>query len=121
MVVASNISQWKNQILTWLGNNMKVTAILKKIEEASQIMYSQLPGMKLSETMGSITKQLDFIKNDLERSKPDLLKANKEDVQRIILGVQAIREIEPQNEELADLLCDIDYEYKKLHGISNMA
>ena len=92
--------------------------ILKKIGEAAQIINRQFSGSKLTETMQSIIKQLDFIKNDLEISQSGILKASKVDVQRIILGVQAVREIESQNEKLADLLCDIDYEYKKLHGIS---
>jgi hypothetical protein len=70
--------------------------------------------------MESIKNQLSFIKDDLEQSQPFALKADRADVQRIILGVQAVREIESQNEELADLLCDIDYGYKQLYGISIM-
>jgi hypothetical protein len=99
---------------------MEIMDILKRIEEASQIIKKQFPSSKLTETMESIRNQLVFIKNDLEKSQPFTPKANKADVERIILGVQAIREIEAQNEELADLLCDIDYEYKKLYGISIM-
>jgi hypothetical protein len=100
---------------------MKPIDILNKIEQASQIIRKQLPSSKLTGTMESIKNQLGFIKNDLEQPQPFTPKADKADVQRIILGVQAVREIESQNEELADLLCDIDYEYKKLYGISMMA
>lgn len=99
---------------------MEAIDILKKIEDASQIIKKRFPGSKLTETMKSIRNQLDFIKNDLEKSQPYTPKAKKADVERIILGVQSVREIESQNEELADLLCDIDYEYKKLYGISIM-
>ena len=97
---------------------MKVSDILKKIEKASQIINKQFPTSKLSKTMESITNQLSFIKNDLEKSQPYTPNENKSDVQRVILGVQAVREIESQNEELSELLCDIDYEYKKLNGVS---
>lgn len=99
---------------------MKTIDIIKKIEDASQIISRRFPSSMLNETMESINNQLDFIKNDLEKSLPFTPQANKADVERIILGVQAVREIESQNEELADLLCDIDYEYKKLYGISIM-
>lgn len=97
---------------------MEISDILKNIESAAIIINSRFAGLKLTPTIESIKNQLDFIKNDLEKSQPDILIASKADVQRIILGVQAVREIEPLNEELADLLCDIDYEYKKLYGIS---
>lgn len=99
---------------------MKIIDILKRIENASQIIKKQFPSSKLTGTMESIINQLDFIKDDLEKSQPFIPTANNADVERIILGVQAIREIEAQNEELSDLLCDIDYEYKKLYGISIM-
>jgi RNA recognition motif-containing protein len=99
---------------------MNIIDILKKIDDASQIIKKQFSSSKLNETMKSITNQLDFIKNDLEKSKPYTPTANRKDVERIIIGLQAVREVESQNEELADLLCDIDYEYKKLYGISIM-
>jgi GTP1/Obg family GTP-binding protein len=92
--------------------------LFNKVEKASAIINNRFSTKKLSTTMESITKQLEFIKKDLENLQHGISKASKEDVQRIIIGVQAIREIESQSEELADLLCDIDYEYKKLHGIS---
>lgn len=100
---------------------MKNIDIIKKIEDASQIIKKRFPSSRLNETLESINNQLDFIKSDLEKSQPFIPQAKKADVERIILGVQAVREIESQNEELADLLCDIDYEYKKLYGISIMA
>ena len=65
----------------------------------------------------SILAQLNFIENDFEPNGNCKNSANKEKVSKIILGVQAIREIEPGNPELADLLCKIDYEYKKHYGL----
>ena len=96
---------------------MESTELLNKIEKASRIIKKQFSDQGLSGTIASIVSQLDFIKNDMKNSGPDGPSAKKQDVERIILGLQAIREIESQNEELSDMLCDIDYAYKKLHGI----
>ncbi|EIK42930.1 hypothetical protein O59_001211 [Cellvibrio sp. BR] len=65
----------------------------------------------------SIKNQLDFIESDFEVSGSFKKKSDLEMVKRIILGVQSIREVEPGNPELSDLLCEIDYQYKKLYGL----
>ncbi len=66
----------------------------------------------------SISSQLSYILNDFDSSGNHKKEAVKERVQEIIMGVQAIREIDAGNPELADLLCEIDYEYKKLYGLT---
>lgn len=63
----------------------------------------------------SISAQLDFILDDFDASGNFKKSSDMERVKKIILGVQAIREIEAGNPELADLLCEIDYHYKKLY------
>ncbi len=65
----------------------------------------------------SILAQLNFIEDDLSPDGNIKSSAELEEVKKIILGVQAIREIEPGNSELADLLCKIDYDYKKYYGL----
>ncbi len=65
----------------------------------------------------SISAQLDFILDDFNSAGEPKKAADKESVKKIILGVQAVREIEVGNPKLADLLCEIDYEYKKLYGL----
>jgi hypothetical protein len=67
--------------------------------------------------INSIKYQLDFIADDFDCSGNFKFTAAKENVERLILGVQAVREIEPIYPEFADLLCEIDYEYKCLYGI----
>ena len=65
----------------------------------------------------SISAQVDFILGDFEDSGKPKKIADKERVKSLILGVLAVREIEAGNPKLADLLCEIDYEYKKLYGL----
>ena len=65
----------------------------------------------------SISSQLDFIINDFDIHGNPKRTADKESVKEIIIGVQAIREIDAGNPELAELLCDVDYEFKKLYGL----
>ena len=65
----------------------------------------------------SIKNQLDFIEGDFEVSGSFKSNSNIEMVRNIILGVQSIREVEQGNPELSDLLCEIDYQYKKLYGL----
>ncbi|UUA74888.1 immunity protein Tsi6 family protein [Cellvibrio sp. QJXJ] len=65
----------------------------------------------------SIKNQLDFIESDFEVSGSFKSNSNIEMVRNIILGVQSIREVEQGNPELSDLLCEIDYQYKKLYGL----
>jgi len=67
----------------------------------------------------SISSQLDFILDDFDTSGGFKNQAAVERVKQIIIGVQAVREIEPRNMQLADLLCGIDYEYKKLYSLVN--
>ena len=66
----------------------------------------------------SISSQLNFILNDFDSSGNHKKEANTSRVKEIIMGVQAIREIDAGNPELAELLCEIDYEYKKLYGLA---
>jgi hypothetical protein len=63
----------------------------------------------------SISAQLEFIADDFDEDGNFKNSANVENVKKIILGLQSIREIEPGNPELSDLLCEIDYQYKKLY------
>lgn len=65
----------------------------------------------------SISKQIKFILDDFDSSGKQKKIADKERVKQLILGVQAVREIEAGYPELADLLCEIDYEYKKTYGL----
>ena len=65
----------------------------------------------------SVENQLNFILNDFDRLGNFKKSADKEKVSKIILGVQAVREIDAGDEKLADLLCEIDYEYKSLYSI----
>ncbi len=65
----------------------------------------------------SIKNQLDFIENDFDENGVFKKSADMERVKKIILGVQSIREVEPGNPQLSDLLCEIDYQYKKLYGL----
>ncbi|HFB65138.1 MAG TPA: hypothetical protein ENJ60_06315 [Aeromonadales bacterium] len=66
----------------------------------------------------SISSQLNFIIDDFDAYGNQKKEADKKRVKEIIMGVQAIREIDSGNPELADMLCEIDYEYKKSYGIS---
>jgi len=66
----------------------------------------------------SISSQLNFVLNDFDSSGNHKKEAVKERVKEIIMGIQAIREIDAGNPELADLLCEIDYEYKKSYGLT---
>ena len=66
----------------------------------------------------SISSQLKFILDDFDLSGNHKKEADTERVKEIIMGIQAIREIDAGNPELADILCEIDYEYKKLYGLT---
>jgi len=66
----------------------------------------------------SISSQLNFILDDFDLSGNHKKVADKDRVKEIIMGIQAIREIDAGNPELADILCEIDYEYKKLYGLT---
>ena len=66
----------------------------------------------------SISSQLNFILDDFDSSGNHKKEADKERVKEIIMGIQAIREIDAGNPELADILCEIDYEYKKSYGLT---
>lgn len=63
----------------------------------------------------SIEAQLNFIVSDFSSLGDFLHQANEEQVSQIIMGLQAVRELEATDPALADLLCEIDYEYKALY------
>jgi hypothetical protein len=64
----------------------------------------------------SIEAQLNFIISDFSIAGNFLNQANAERVTKIIIGIQAVREIESTDPALAALLCEIDYEYKTLYA-----
>ena len=64
----------------------------------------------------SIEEQLNFIISDFSIAGKFLHQANTERVNQIIIGMQTVREIESTDPALADLLCEIDYEYKTLYA-----
>lgn len=68
----------------------------------------------------SLHNQIEFILSDFDTIGNFKKSARTEDVKKIIIGVQAIREIEQGNPSLADLLCEIDYEYKKAYGLNKI-
>lgn len=92
--------------------NIFLKATKAKLEIESLKIES--PGYKLWD---SILSQINFILDDFDKVGGFKNKASVDRVKQIILGVQAIREIEPGNMSLADLLCEIDYEYKKLYNL----
>jgi len=65
----------------------------------------------------SIEAQLNFIISDFSIGGDFLHQADAERVSQIIIGLQAVREIESTDPSLADALCEIDYEYKALYKI----
>ena len=65
----------------------------------------------------SIAAQLEFIAQDFDSLGNFKHSADEQRVKDIILGVQAIREIDASQPDFADLLCEIDYQYKKLYNI----
>ncbi|MGR8929557.1 MAG: immunity protein Tsi6 family protein [Gammaproteobacteria bacterium] len=92
--------------------------ILLNVKKAKETVYTLLEENPDFDLWKSIYAQLDFILSDFDSTGKHKRMANKDRVREIILGVQAIREIEAGNPELADLLCNIDYEYKKYYGVS---
>lgn len=77
---------------------------------------SQAPDFQLWK---SIEAQLNFIISDFSDSGVFLNQADKDRVSQIIMGLQAVREIESSDPQLADLLCEIDYEYKSFYSIGS--
>jgi len=65
----------------------------------------------------SLYNQIGFIQQDFDEKGVFKKRAELERVSELILGIQAVREVEANNPELAELLCDIDYEYKSLYGL----
>lgn len=65
----------------------------------------------------SIAVQLDFILQDFDDNGACLKSAPKSRVSELIIGVQAVREIEMEFPDLADALCNIDHAYKTQYGI----
>lgn len=93
---------------------MNIFLKIQKAEDILRKLEKENPDFNL---WHSISAQLNFILDDFDSNGNLKKEADKERVKELILGVQAIREIEPGNPELADLLCDIDYEYKKAYGL----
>ena len=118
MAVGLNILQWIIVILVLINNKLKkqMNTFLKaqKAKDILTELEKENPGFNL---WTSISAQLNFILNDFDSSGNHKKDANKNRVDELILGVQSIREIEPGNPELSELLCDINYEYKKLYDL----
>lgn len=95
-----------------LGNKLlnKTLNATKKITR----LRKQAPEFQLWK---SIEAQLNFIICDFSMAGDFLHQADVERVSQIIIGLQAVREIESTDPALADLLCEIDYEYKTLYVI----
>ncbi|MBB3167495.1 immunity protein Tsi6 family protein [Simiduia aestuariiviva] len=91
-----------------------------KIENAKRQIDSLLLKNPNYQLLQSIHNQLLFIIGDFDENGKILKKNKKNDVEKLILGVQAIRELDTSFPELSDLLCDIDFEYKGEYGISNL-
>lgn len=87
---------------------------IMKARSLIDVLVQENPGFPL---WNSINAQLGFIENDFDAEGNFRKNADVEMVKKIILGVQSIREIEPGNPELSDLLCEIDYQYKKSYGL----
>ncbi|GAB1261917.1 immunity protein Tsi6 family protein [Aurantivibrio plasticivorans] len=66
--------------------------------------------------MLSISAQLDFILKDLNKDGTIKNLASENDVERIVMGTQAVRELEPSFPDLSDRICKIAYEYKRHYG-----
>lgn len=64
-----------------------------------------------------MSAQLDFIFRDYDSEGICLGAASLDRVSQIILGLQAVREIEPGNPEFEKLLCEIDFFYKRQYGL----
>ena len=93
--------------------------VLFKAEKAKleiDILRKESPSFSLWD---SISSQLDYILNDFDSSGNFKKTSDVSRVKQIIIGVQSVREIESGNSKLADLLCEVDYEYKELYGLVN--
>lgn len=91
---------------------MNIFLNAKKAKLEIETLLKQNPSFNL---WSSINAQLVYVLNDFDVSGNFKGCAEKERVSQIVMGVQAVREIESQNAPLADLLFEIDYEYKKLY------
>lgn len=87
----------------------------KSLETAKKIakLRRQAPDFQLWK---SIEEQLNFIISDFSMAGGFLHQAKEERVSQIIMGLQAVRELEATDPALADLLCEINYEYKALYA-----
>jgi Tsi6 len=104
---------WRSQRQTIMFN------VFKKTSEAKLTLSRLLAENPQHALWVSISAQLDFILQDFDNHGTWLKSAPVARVSDLIMGVQAIREIEVCYPELADKLCKIDYDYKKLYGLQN--
>lgn len=88
---------------------------IKKVEKIIVDLVANDPDFLLWK---SILSQILYIVSDFDGFGICKKLADIEDVKKIILGLQAVREIESGNPDFADLLCDMDYEYKSIYGVS---
>jgi hypothetical protein len=122
MVAALNFLQWitvalaVNKIIEYYLETMNIILNTNKAKDVLAKLEKENPDFNL---WHSISSQLNFILDDFDSSGNHKKQASKERVKEIIIGVQAIREIDAGNPKLADLLCEIDYEYKKLYGLNS--
>lgn len=92
-----------------------MTALYEKLVKAKKAIEALLSDSPSYQLWRSIEVQINFILSDFSSSGVFLKKTNTGRVNQIILGLQAIREIETSHSEFADLLCQIDCEYKELY------
>ncbi len=105
-----------NKLIEYYLEPMDIILSTKNAKNILGKLEKENPGFNL---WHSISSQLNFILDDFDSSGNHKKQASKERVKEIIIGIQAIREIDAGNPELADLLCEIDYEYKKLYGLNS--
>ena len=89
--------------------------ILTDVDNALKIVENNLANMPEDNLMQSILAQLKFIKKDLSCGIPGSDNSRRNE---IIIGLQAVRELETSFPEFSDLLCEIDYDYKSLFGLN---
>jgi hypothetical protein len=92
--------------------------IFLEVSKAKKIVLVLLQENPSYNLWMSVAAQLDFIFQDFDDDGVFLKSAKLERVSDLILGLQAVREIEAGNPELADLLCEIEYSYKMQYGIA---
>ncbi len=95
--------------------NEQKNKILSEVYDAIEVARKHLANTPEDNLMQSILAQLRFIEKDLTKGVPEKDHSKRNE---IIIGIQSIRELDDSFPELANLLCEIDYEYKTLYGLN---